>query len=248
MSNATPSTGRSTISSEFGPFAIIPEWVLLSDLSSPAMQLYGVLALYANAQRESFPARSTLAKKMRCSVKSVDRRIAELVEHGALTVEARYDDAGDRTSNRYTLRMSPPGGVKSDATGGDTVDAQNQTQVEPERTRSEDLVLRERPRNLPFDALADATGANPAASGGEIAKALAAIKTQLPADLQPDVPAGWFVAEIYRRADNYRSLYPDWALTPSALAKHWNRVGGRGGALGALDVAEDELRKMREAS
>jgi hypothetical protein len=76
-----------------------------------------------------------------------------------------------------------------------------------------------RPRNPLFDVMVEVTGANPAVSGGEIGKALAAIKTVTP-DVTPE--------EIKRRAANYRTLMPDCTLSASALAKWWPKCGESG--------------------
>jgi hypothetical protein len=78
-----------------------------------------------------------------------------------------------------------------------------------------------RPRNPLFDALVEITGANPAVSGGEIGKALAAIKIIMP-DVTPE--------EIRRRAANYKTQMPDCTMSALALAKWWPKcdIAGSG--------------------
>lgn len=97
-----------------------------------------------------------------------------------------------------------------------------------------------RARNLVFDALVEATNANPA-DGGMIGKAANSIRTamedtltelrqgylaqnphedEVPKDVVDELVAG----QIRMRADLYRRLRPEWELTPTALAKHWNRI------------------------
>ncbi len=71
-----------------------------------------------------------------------------------------------------------------------------------------------RERNEVFDAVVEVTGQNPAMSGGEIGKALKAIKT-----VTPSVTAD----EIRRRAGNYRSQFRDATMSASALAKWWTK-------------------------
>jgi hypothetical protein len=71
-----------------------------------------------------------------------------------------------------------------------------------------------RPRDLVFDAVIEVTGQNPAMSGGEIGKALKAIRTVTP-EVTPD--------EIRRRAANYKSQFIDATLSASALAKWWTK-------------------------
>ena len=71
-----------------------------------------------------------------------------------------------------------------------------------ERTPADDL----------FDAIGRATGVNPLACAGEIAKARQAILAFMP---------GVTPAEIERRGANYRKNHPDLTIGPMALAKWW---------------------------
>jgi len=84
-------------------FAIIPEWVLHADISSNAVRLYAVLNRFANSRGHAWPSRKTIAELMRCSLATVDRAKEELVEIGALTIQARTTPAGDPSSNLYIL-------------------------------------------------------------------------------------------------------------------------------------------------
>ncbi len=126
------------VRTDTGPFAIVPEWVIDGDISHGAVRLYAVLAQYADASGGSFRSRRTLATRLRCSVDSVDRFTKELISAGAVTIAPRYDDAGDRTSNLYTVHRMPPGGREATATvggtdtatGGRTDAAQNKTPLE----------------------------------------------------------------------------------------------------------------------
>jgi hypothetical protein len=69
------------VSSQMGPFSIVPEWVLNRGLSSTALKLYIVMARFADWHTGmAFPARETLADRMACSTKTVDRAVTELVE------------------------------------------------------------------------------------------------------------------------------------------------------------------------
>jgi hypothetical protein len=100
-------TDRAT--SDIGPFAIVPDWILRSAISDRALRLFALLARHANREsNEAFPLRSTLASALKVSVDSVDRACRELVTIGAVHVEARHDAAGDRTSNIYRLTFAAP--------------------------------------------------------------------------------------------------------------------------------------------
>jgi len=93
-------------------FSMIPEWVIDSGVSDKAIRLYVVLARYAdNRTGEAFPSRDTLAARMGCSAKSVDRATQELMEAGAVTKKQRHN-----SSLVYTVKMSK--GVDAGVQGG----------------------------------------------------------------------------------------------------------------------------------
>ena len=89
-------------------FAIIPEWVLYADISSSAIRLYCTLARFADDHGRCHPSRKTIAEKMRCSTKTIDRAVAELIEIGALSVFHNTSQDGDYAPNDYHLRQAPP--------------------------------------------------------------------------------------------------------------------------------------------
>lgn len=92
--NPTPSPpGRFT-------FSIIPEWILDHEkLSHGAVRLYGILARYSDSSGVSWPSRTTLARRLRCTPITIDRWAAELVEVEALTITRRK---GETTKNNLT--------------------------------------------------------------------------------------------------------------------------------------------------
>lgn len=102
------------------PFAMVPEWLLDSEVSDRAVRLYAMLRRYADSAGRAYPSRRRLGERLGCSEKSVDRTIGELVECGVLVVTPRFSDRGDRAANDYRLvdERTPvsPGGV----TGGPT--------------------------------------------------------------------------------------------------------------------------------
>lgn len=73
--------------------------------------------------------------------------------------------------------------------------------------------------DLAFEALAEVTGTDWNVGRGELNKALAIIRDQFGREFEDVLPA-----EIRARATMYRSVFPNAALTPTALAKHWLRV------------------------
>lgn len=110
-----------TIRSDIGPFGIVPEWVTTGPISDPAVRLYALLARHADRDSgELTRRRRALADALGWSVDKLDRAKRELVDVGALVVDARFDEGGDRTSNRYTIAFLRPDGRESAATGGRT--------------------------------------------------------------------------------------------------------------------------------
>ena len=93
------------VSTQMGPFSIVPEWVLERGLSPTALKLYIVLARYADWETGiAFPARDTLAERMKSSEKTVDRAVKELVAAECIGKEYR----GRYTSARYRVFQIDP--------------------------------------------------------------------------------------------------------------------------------------------
>lgn len=114
-------------------FAIAPETLIYdTGVSDGAVRLWLVLRRHADARDASYPSRARLAKKLRCSTDTVDRRVKELVDAGWLEVHARVDQAGDRTSNLYHLRR----GSRRNAATGSRVDAATGSRTDAALTRS----------------------------------------------------------------------------------------------------------------
>lgn len=121
-------------------FTIIPEWVLYANISANAVRLYGVLRRYADDHGTCWPSRKTVAEKCHADVKTVTRAIAELVEIGAVTVEARVDGENRQTTNLYVIHSVPTegknslgegdknGGGEGDKNGARTIAIMNESQ------------------------------------------------------------------------------------------------------------------------
>jgi DNA-binding transcriptional MocR family regulator len=113
-------------------FAIVPEWIVLADISSNAIRLYALLNRFANSQGRAWPSRKTLADLMRTSTATVDRAKDELVTIGALEIEHRLNAAGDPSSNLYILTTSSPmtrGTPKDEERGTPKDDALNRVNM-----------------------------------------------------------------------------------------------------------------------
>ena len=90
-------------------FAMIPEWVLHSQISATAIRLYAVLRRRADKNTsQCYPTRKSLAKDLQVgSLSTVDRAMKELIGVGAVKVIHRKN--GDEyTSNIYTVISVTP--------------------------------------------------------------------------------------------------------------------------------------------
>ena len=80
-----------------------------------------------------------------------------------------------------------------------------------------------RVRDYAYEALADVTGSDPEVGRGQLNAALRDIRTQEP-ELASVDNSYLLSAEIHDRAQMYKQVWPEVALTPTALAKHWTRL------------------------
>lgn len=193
------------VTSDVGPWSIVPEWVLDAQVSDRAVRLYALLGRYADRNGESFPSRQTLAKRLGCSESSAIRASRELEVIGALKITSRAD-----STNLYHLIYVSPvtgGGVTTDTRGGSTGDTQNESHYERETS----LAAAPRKRNETWDALTalfgEATTRTSQTLRGKICRSLDQ------AGATPD--------EILARAKRWRHVFPNAQLTEAALDKHW---------------------------
>lgn len=107
-----------------GPFTIIPEWVFDVGVSTNAIALYGLLGRYADQNGKCHPGRETLAKRLNCSAKTIDRAKQELIAAGALAQKRR----GQNKSNEYVLIAVRPGVGTGEHSEVDTEVHQNENQ------------------------------------------------------------------------------------------------------------------------
>jgi hypothetical protein len=93
-----------------GAFGMIPEWLLLADVTSTAKVLFGWMACrYANRSTWAcWPGQARLAADLNMSTATIARAIDELVTIGALSKRARLDASGAPTSNFYQLMFLDP--------------------------------------------------------------------------------------------------------------------------------------------
>ena len=93
---------------------MVTSWILDLPISDRAIRLFAILGIHARRDKQtSFPNRRTLARRLGCTVKRADLAKRELLDHGAITSEARYHPHGGQTSNLYTIRLCPPNNIKT---------------------------------------------------------------------------------------------------------------------------------------
>ena len=74
--------------------------------------IYAVLARYANRRTgECWPAIARIQRTLKLGRSSVKRYLQRLEDAGLITVEARWSEDGDRTSNLYTLLDPDPAAI-----------------------------------------------------------------------------------------------------------------------------------------
>ncbi len=122
------------ITVDTGPFSLCPLWVLerlVEIKQTEALRLYVGLSKWTNGNdRQCHPSRSTIAKYIGCSSKTVDRYVAVLVDIGALSVRHRVTEDGDQTSNEYRVLTSLPGDTSVTTPSVTTVPTPRATDVQ----------------------------------------------------------------------------------------------------------------------
>lgn len=85
-------------------FSIVPDWLTRKRLSGRALQVYSVLASFADRKTgQCWPSHRTIANQCGCSEDTVKRAIRELRKLGAVEVGIRVTQGGQQTSNLYTV-------------------------------------------------------------------------------------------------------------------------------------------------
>ncbi|HEX9236855.1 MAG TPA: hypothetical protein VF972_11315, partial [Actinomycetota bacterium] len=106
-----------------GFYARVPASILVAGVTPGAVRLYGVLDLFAMPEFSCYPSRRLLAYILGRSEDAIDDYVSQLEDAGAIAVEPRYTEEGDRTSNLYSLVAGQEaacgrnGGRESPATG-----------------------------------------------------------------------------------------------------------------------------------
>jgi biotin operon repressor len=203
-------------------FSIVPEWLIDSGCTDKALRLYVVLARYAdNDKLTAYPGRGTLAKRMGCHRASVDRAVEELVRIGAITKQVRVKD-GKYQSSLYTVRRLPPSRTHATTPVAPVqppplhpCDIELEPKNENQELHAAPPKSERRTKDNLFEAVAKACGINltslTRSSRGQLNKAVKELRE-----------VGATEQDVQAKAKAYKTQYPNAALTPTALVKHWS--------------------------
>lgn len=111
MSVASSRNKPQPLRSDVGRYAMLPEWLLTTDVSDKAIRLFAILASkYADRDGVAYPSRAKLARDLGLAKpESVDAPARELERVGALAVTRnRRDEDRGHLPNIYTLTFSRP--------------------------------------------------------------------------------------------------------------------------------------------
>lgn len=138
--------------SDIGPFAIVPEWIIMATHGTIEFRVWYELARRANSDGQAWPSYANIAERIGASERSVKRAVANLKDLGAIEIEARTMSHGGSTSNLYTVMFchpdrrervtagTPQGGDNQDTPGGDIgVLSLNKDEREPTLTLTNSL-------------------------------------------------------------------------------------------------------------
>lgn len=110
-------TDTPAVSSEIGPWAAVPIWVLEHDLSASELKVYIALRSYSGARlgggndQGIFPHVGTVAERAHVTQRTAEKAIAKLRKLGLLTSTRRHNELGHVTGCVYhllDLPVAPP--------------------------------------------------------------------------------------------------------------------------------------------
>ena len=200
-------------------FIIIPEWILLSDLSDKSKVLYGALWKYADRNtNKCFPSRKTLARDLNCHESSVDRCVKELVKLGAIEVFRRPPkENGANQSNLYLLKTTPTS-VSNDtptSVDNDTPLVAHKELTKTNITKTNNIDISKEQRGAMWIAIEKNMGYKPTSlQRGQWNKALKVL-----------IESGFNRPEqVDDLFEAYKTNMKDWTITPLAIAKYSNEL------------------------
>ena len=138
-----PNSDSTSLPDNAFTFSIIPEWVLDAEISHGAVRLYGILARYSDADGVSWPSRTTLANRLRCTPITIDRWAAELVKVEALTIRRRKGESTNNnltnlwTIHRVATQMLLPDNTNDTRVGSSVLHRTRTKELEPKKDKTQ---------------------------------------------------------------------------------------------------------------
>ncbi len=102
-------------------------------------------------------------------------------------------------------------------------------------------------RDYAYEALSEVTASDPEVARGALNAALRDIRIQEP--LLASVENSYLLADVvHERAKMYRQVFPDIALTPTALSKHWERVKAESGKVKGQNLSAGVTKSLPQSN
>ena len=252
-------TDNITVTTQTGPYAIVPIWVLTAGLTGSELATYVSLRSFADRAGEAHPRVRTVASRAGVSERTAERAIARMRELDLVQSTRIYRPDGTIAGCSYVLRDMPPGVTVTPPPGedvatppdGDVATPPDGDVATPPTGMTEQELTKELTKELP-----------PPLRGGP--PAVAARGTRLPADWRPG-PAleawgrqnkiAWDGDEVDQFRDYWHSVAGakgvkrDWEATWRVWVRR-NRQGGTGrhprpnGAAQRLTAAQEVAARL----
>ena len=196
-------------------FNIVARCVLESELPYRSKVIYSILCGFADSEGKAYPSRSTISKRAKCSIKSVDRSIKELENLGALKVIRRKKPDGNNEVNIYTL-------IRANPVPSDNIDATPNVpavpSLPPDKSPKENHIKKtNRRRDLIFEELANQCGIDwKKAPKNELGRLQKATKQMKEIEATPE--------EIKSVGEWYKSNWKDIEITPTAIVNNFSSI------------------------
>lgn len=201
-----------------GPFIVVPTWVFdrLAPENPRILQIYVCLASYADRDGMCWPTLGAVGDLVQIDAKTVGRATARLDELGLIAIEPQYRSDGSRMGNAYRLCLPPTPLVSGGHPTSVPAEGTRPIELEPTTADAEKRGGKSISEQL-WDTLCLVCKINSdevtKTGRGELNSAVRELK---------DV--GATPQEILRRSVAWKRQYPNIALTPSALKKHWGHL------------------------
>lgn len=243
-------TDHITVTSQTGPHAWVPVWVLTMGLSGAELAVYVALRSYADRRGDAHPKVRSIAARAGVSERTAERAIARMRELDLVQTTRIHRPDGSVAACRYWLRDIPPGATQTPPPDEDVATPPDEDVATPPTRMSEQEHTNELTKELPPPL----RGAPPDARRG----------TRLPDGWRPG-PAleawgrqnkiAWDESDVDQFVDYWqsvpgaRALKRDWEATWRVWARRNQQTGTRShprpnGAAQRLTAAQEVAARL----